>query len=197
VTVKIRSGRRSGEPECAPDFARALEAAGASAVAVHGRTASQLYRGQADWGVVERVARAVGIPTIGSGDVRDARDAVSMMRQTGCAAVMLARGSYGDPWAGADAQALSKGMQPPARDLATLVSAFCLHVLLLEATGAHLARARSLAGWYLRGLPHAAQWRGRAMGCETVRDYLVLARQLADRAGIGVSGGMEALLEEG
>ena len=68
VTVKIRRGRHMGR-EVAPEFARAMEDAGAAAVAVHGRFATQMYRGEADWGVLDRVADAVGIPVIASGGV--------------------------------------------------------------------------------------------------------------------------------
>lgn len=178
VTVKIRSARRTGDPEVAPDFARAMEQAGACAVAVHGRTASQLYRGEADWGVVSRVAEAVDVPVIGSGDVRDACDAARMLRDTGATAVMVARGSYGNPWLFANARRLLEGDEAKDPTLEQRLSAFACHVRLLEATGAHLARARSLAGWYLRGLPHAAQWRERAMHCTIAQDYLQMADTL-------------------
>lgn len=183
VTVKIRSGRRTGEPEVAPDFARAMEQAGAAAVAVHGRTASQLYRGEADWGVVARVAAAVRVPVIGSGDVRSADDAVRMLARTGATAVMVARGSYGNPWVFGRAQRMHEGDVSDEPTLAQRIAAFSCHVRLLEATGAHLARARSLAGWYLRGVPHAAQWRERAMHCQSTQDYLALAEALGAYVG--------------
>lgn len=171
VTVKIRRGRKVGDDVSVP-FARVLEDAGASAVAVHGRFASQLYRGEAEWDVVSHVVRALDIPVIGSGDVRDHSAAMRMLDETGCAAVMVARGTYGNPWVFGD-------MVPAT---AQRLAAFSCHVRLLDATGAHMARARSLAGWYLRGLPHAASWRNRAMTCVTVGDYLRLADDLMARA---------------
>lgn len=182
VTVKIRSARRTGEPEVAPDFARAMEQAGAAAVAVHGRTASQLYRGEADWGVVRRVVDAVEIPVIGSGDVRSSADAVRMLRETGADAVMVARGTYGNPWVFAGALGLLRGEEAHEPTVGERLAAFACHVRLLDATGAHLARARSLAGWYLRGLPHAAQWRERAMHCRTTEEYLQLVEMLGEFA---------------
>ena len=97
VTVKIRRGRRDGA-EVAPEFARRMADAGAQAVAVHGRYATQFYHGEADWDVVRRVVEAVDVPVIGSGDVRDAREAARMLAETGATAVMFARGSYGNPW---------------------------------------------------------------------------------------------------
>lgn len=182
VTVKIRSARRTGDPEVAPEFARRMADAGAAAVAVHGRTASQLYRGEADWGVVRRVVEAVDVPVIGSGDVRCAADAVRMLETTGSTAVMVARGTYGNPWVFGEARALLAHEEPHAPTLNQRLAALAAHVRLLEATGAHLARARSLSGWYLRGLPHAAQWRERAMHCTTVEDYLDLVATLTERA---------------
>ena len=167
VTVKIRRGLHMGK-EVAPQFARKMQEAGAAAVAIHGRYAAQLYRGEADWGVVSRVVGAVEVPVIGSGDVRTHEDALRMLGTTGCSAVMVARGTYGMPWVFCD-------VVPTSRQR---LAAYACHVRLLEATGAHMARARSLAGWYLRGMPHAASWRNRAMRCVTVDDYLAMVDEL-------------------
>lgn len=182
VTCKIRRGRRTGEPEVAPEFARAMEQAGAAAIAVHGRTASQLYRGEADWGCVRRVAEAVGVPVIGSGDVRDAEAAARMLRETGASAVMVARGSYGNPWVFGNARRLLAGEAPVIPTTVQRLAAFGCQVRLLDATHAHLARARSLAGWYVKGMPNASYWRDQAMRCTTVEEYLQLADRLLEEA---------------
>ncbi len=183
VTVKIRRGRRMGE-EVAPEFARAMEAAGASAIAVHGRFANQLYHGDADWGCVSRVAKAVSVPVIGSGDVSSAQAAARMLAETGVSAVMVARGSYGNPWIFRDAVELHLGESPVPHGSREKIAAFRCHVRLLAATGANLKRARSLAGWYLRGMPEAARLRGMAVSCLTLEDYLAVAdeaeRMLSD-----------------
>ena len=173
VTVKIRRGRREGQ-EVAAEFARAMEAAGASALAVHGRFASQLYRGEADWGTIRRIAEAVEIPVIGTGDVLTAKAAASMLEECGCAAVMVARGTYGNPWIFEDAKAVLRGEEPREHDIRERLAALRCHVLLLDATGAHMARARSLAGWYLKGMPHASEFRNAAMACITCDDFLAL-----------------------
>lgn len=178
VTCKIRRARRDGDPEVAPAFARAMEGAGAAAVAVHGRTAQQLYHGKADWGCVARVAEAVSVPVIGSGDVRGAEDAVRMLRETGATAVMVARGSYGNPWVFGNARRLLAGEEPTEPTARQRLAAFACQVRLLDATHAHLARARSLAGWYVRGMPDASRWRDAAMHCKTVADYLALADEI-------------------
>jgi nifR3 family TIM-barrel protein len=213
VSVKMRLGRRMGEL-VAPTFARRMAAAGATAVGVHGRYASQLYRGESDAAAIARVVEAVDIPVIASGDVTSAQAAVALKRATGAAGVFVARGTYGNPWIFNDAQGLvaaqnargatqkprevaaaasaPDGAGKPAtpapfsagnealagasgRDIATRMAAFCLHVRLLEATGAHLARARNLAGWYVRGVPEAAAWRRRAMAATTVAQYEAVA----------------------
>ena len=187
VTVKIRRGRRMGE-EVAPGFACAMEQAGAAAVAVHGRFAEQLYHGKADWGCVARVADAVSVPVIGSGDVDGAQAAVRMLAEAGAAAVMVARGSYGDPWAFADARAVLAGKTPPERTAEERVAAFRCHVRLLAATGAHLKRARSLAGWYLRGISGASRLRDEAMHAEALGDYLAVADEAEDILGAADGG---------
>lgn len=179
VTVKIRRGRRAGE-EVAPEFARAMEAAGASAVAVHGRFATQFYLGESDVSCVERVAEAVDIPVIGSGDVRSAADAARMLSETGVTAVMVARGSYGNPWIFSQTRELLAGREVEAPSALTRVEAFECHMRLLAATGAHLKRGRSLATWYMRGMPEAAWWRGRANDCSTLDEFLAVSAELKD-----------------
>ena len=171
VTVKIRRGRYMGR-EVAPEFARAMEAAGADAVAVHGRFATQMYHGEADWGAVARVVDAVGIPVIASGDILSHEAARRALSETGAAAVMVARGTYGNPW-------VFSGHEPTP---AERIAAFECHVRLLEATGAHLKRARSLAGWYFKGMPDAARWRNAAMGCVTAEEFLAVAAEVRAHA---------------
>jgi nifR3 family TIM-barrel protein len=98
VTVKVRSG---WDPEhiTAVEFARAAEAVGVEAIAVHARTASQGFTGQADWDVISRVRQAVTtIPVIGNGDIKTSADVARMLVQTGCDGVMIGRAALGNPW---------------------------------------------------------------------------------------------------
>jgi len=97
VTVKIRSGW-SPESINAVEMGRIAEDAGAAAIIVHGRTADQGFSGHADWGVIAQVKRAVKIPVIGNGDIREPADALSMRSETGCDAVMVGRAALGNPW---------------------------------------------------------------------------------------------------
>ena len=177
VTVKIRIGRVPDHIVGA-DFARAMEAAGASAIAVHGRVASQMYRGQSSADAIARVVDAVSVPVIASGDALSAARAARLLKDTGAVACFVARGSYGDPWVFGNARRILDGEDALEVTPEMRLAAFRLHVRLLGATGAHIARARSLAGWYLRGVPEAAAWRERAMHCVTLDDYLTLADEL-------------------
>ena len=112
VTAKFRRGWSEGD-ETAPAFARHMEAAGADGVTVHGRYTEQLYRGAADWGVIARVREAVSVPVVGNGDVRSGADAVRMAEETGCDAVMIARGAEGNPWLFSQVQAALAGEPEP------------------------------------------------------------------------------------
>jgi len=97
VTVKIRSGWDHDHIN-AVEVARKIELAGASAIAIHGRTRSQMYSGKADWDVIRQVKEAVHIPVIGNGDVTTPEEAKRMLEETGCDAVMIGRGLLGNPW---------------------------------------------------------------------------------------------------
>lgn len=97
VTAKIRKGF-SEDTVNAVEVAQAIEAAGASAVCIHGRTREQYYSGQADWDIIKQVKQAVSIPVIGNGDIFKHEDGERMMAETGCDFVMVARGALGNPW---------------------------------------------------------------------------------------------------
>ena len=97
VTVKFRKGWDNGNVY-AVEFARGCEQAGASGLTVHGRTRAQLYAGRADWDIIREVKKAVTIPVTANGDVFSGEDAAHLLRYTGCDAVMIGRGCFGDPW---------------------------------------------------------------------------------------------------
>jgi len=97
VTVKIRKGFDETHAN-AIKIAKIAQESGASAVIVHGRTREQYYSGMADWTIIGEVKERVGIPVIGNGDIKTARDAKAMIHQTGCDGVMIGRGAQGNPW---------------------------------------------------------------------------------------------------
>ncbi len=192
VTVKIRSGF-CAEDRNAAAFAQMLEQAGASAVAVHGRSATQLYTGSADWSVIDEVARSVSVPVIGTGDVYSPDDAVRMLRETAASAVFVARGTYGNPWIFGDARNLwADGTPVPERTSSVRLAALREHLTLVHEHLPLMSRARSFASWYLKGMPHAAFWRGRVVRCTTYEEFM----ELVDRIEVDVVA-CEAALSAG
>lgn len=179
VTAKIRIGFATGD-RVAPSFAEMLEDAGAAAIAVHGRSAKQLYTGQADWSIIDEVAARVSVPVVGSGDVYTAEDAVRMLTDTAASAVFVARGTYGNPWIFEDAHALAFGGAPvPARSYHERLDALREHLTLThELVPRAMARARTYATWYLKGMPHAAAWRGRVVQCDAYEDFMALVDEI-------------------
>ncbi|MGN0678124.1 MAG: tRNA dihydrouridine synthase DusB [Oscillospiraceae bacterium] len=162
VTVKIRSGWDEDSVN-AVEIAKIAEKSGAAAVAVHGRTRSQLYAGEADWDIIRAVKQAVDIPVIGNGDVRSVEDCVRMYEYTGCDLVMIGRGSYGRPWLFGQIKDYYEGKEPrPEPTLNEKIDIMRRHITLLvqnkgEITG--MKEARRQCAWYVKGLNGAARLR--------------------------------------
>ena len=116
------------------ETAKAVEAAGAAAVTVHGRTREQYYEGSANWDVIARVKKSVSIPVIGNGDVTSGQAAVDMMDRTGCDGVMIARGALGYPWIFREAAAIWEwGEAPPPPTEEERIAMLMEHFRLLVA----------------------------------------------------------------
>ena len=163
VTAKIRTGWDKDSINVV-EVAHAISAAGASAIAVHARTREQYYSGKADWSMIASVKRAVDIPVIGNGDVTDGKAAISMMDETGCDLVMIGRGALGNPWIFREALAAWRGEEIPPQPSKDEKKAMMISHLedLTELKGEYAAvrEMRKHVGWYLKGVPGAAAFRG-------------------------------------
>ena len=162
VTVKCRLGWDKGSINVV-ELARAVESAGAAAVAIHGRTRSMLYSGTADWDTIRQVKQAVSIPVIANGDVMSAEAAVQCLRRSGADGLMLGRGTFGDPWLFQEVAAAVAGQPIPTRPpLAQRVDmALEQFRLAAEDKGEHIAclEARKHFAWYLRGVPYSGYYK--------------------------------------
>ncbi len=165
VTCKIRSGW-SEEMRDPVTIARRCEDAGVRAIALHPRTRTQMYTGHARWEEIAAVKAAVAIPVIGNGDIKTAEDAARMRRETGCDGVMIARGSFGQPWIFSHARAMLEGTAvPPTPDVAQRFRIALDHARMVQAyepdpVGAAIEFRKHL-GWYVKGLPNSSELRKR------------------------------------
>lgn len=169
VTVKIRAGF-TNEERNAPEFAKALEAAGADMICVHGRTRQQFYAPFSDNAIIAATKRAVRIPVVGNGDVCSAADAKRMLEETACDGVMPGRGTLGNPWLFAEICAGLEGRDYQAPTPAERLEMALAHAAdMVARKGAHVGipEARKHMVWYCKGLRGAAAARGALMQATT------------------------------
>ena len=180
LSAKIRIGWEERDPHIA-DFARGLEAAGCDFLAVHGRTRSQYYSGDADWSAIAEVVNAVQIPVLANGDVVDAASARAILDTTGAAGVMVGRGALGRPWLFAELLADWQGKPLPGEPSISERARVMLDhaALACRYKGERIAmqEMRKQIGWYVKGLPHAAALRRDACLMNTYDDLEQLLKR--------------------
>ena len=188
VTVKIRSGWDDGSIN-APETAKRIEAAGASAVCVHGRTRSQGYRGKADMSVISAVKKAVAIPVIASGDVFSQEAAARIIEETGCDAVMIARGALGNPWifrdlalthgkGGRDAGSRPLAGAPTLAEVKSIMEKHLALSVDYHGPVTGVINFRKCFVWYSRGLRDARLLRARAVYASSLDEMKALIDEL-------------------
>lgn len=184
VTVKIRKGFDDKSVN-AVEIARIAEDRGAAAVAVHGRTREQYYSGSADWDIIREVKEAVSIPVIGNGDIRTPQDALRMLKETGCDAVMIARGVQGNPWLFAQTKHyLETGElmpKPPAEEVAAMILRHAQLEAEYKGEFTAIREMRKHIAWYTAGYPHSAQLRQAAGGVSTREELERLVSRLLEK----------------
>ncbi len=185
LTVKMRIGFDAGHIN-AVEIARRAEAAGADAIAVHGRTREQYYAGHADWEQIAAVKRAVSIPVIANGDVRTPDDLARIRKVTGCDGVMIGRAAQGNPWIFRVMAAAWEGRelpQPPTmRERAALIMR---HLdMLMEFKGDYIGvrEMRRHATWYTKGLVGGAALRDDFNKAETREDFSAIVDKMMELA---------------
>lgn len=180
VTVKFRKGWDDSSVN-AVEFAKAMEASGAAAITVHGRTREQFYTGEADWKIISEVKKNVKIPVIANGDVTDLKSCLDMYEQTGCDLVMIGRGSYGNSFVFKEISSYYKGEEYTAPTIEEKMSVMLRHIRLIldiseKSEELAIHEARKHAAWYMNGYYASAKFRAR---CYNLTSYSE-AEQLAE-----------------
>ena len=162
VTLKIRKGWDDNSVN-AVEIAKIAEECGISALAIHGRTREQFYSGKADWDIIAEIKQYINIPVIGNGDVFDVQDAVNMLEKTKCDAIMIGRGSQGNPWIFNRINHYMKtGEILPEPTLEEKIGTAIKHMNLAVAEHGEYVAVREMRkhiGWYLKGLKNSAKYR--------------------------------------
>lgn len=181
VTVKIRAGWEKNSVN-AVDTALHAEDAGVAAVFIHGRTRNQLYSGNVDYGIIEKVKGSVTVPVIGSGDVLSGPLAKKMFDETGCDGILIARGGLGNPWIFREIDAYLKDgtiLERPPKDLLIKTMSYHLNASI-KCFGAKRAvpAFRKFFCWYTKGLENVRPLRVKACAASTKKEMLAVIKEI-------------------
>lgn len=188
LTVKFRLGV-DDRRVCYRELGRICEHNGVDGIALHPRTARQMFRGTVDWTAIARLKESVSIPVLGNGDVRCADDAVRMLRETGCDGVMIGRAATKNPWIFRQIAArLSDGRvsEPTLGDRRRLIESHFAAVIERDDAKLALHKLRTFTHWYSHGLPDGHRLRRQLQGHQSAADALeAVARHFASLDSMG------------
>jgi nifR3 family TIM-barrel protein len=176
LTVKIRTGWESGDDSFL-EIGRIAQEEGCDAVTLHPRSRAQMFEGSAKWSKIAELKGALAIPVIGSGDLFTPKDVAAMLYETGCDAVMVARGAMGNPWIFRESLALLGGGEAVTVSAVERFDAARRHLsLFCELAGERVAlqEMRKQLSWYVKGLPGAAQFRSQVNRIEDLAELTLV-----------------------
>ena len=191
VTVKMRIGWDESSIN-AVEMAKRAEAAGVAAIAVHGRTREQYYKGHADWSMIAAVKRAVKVPVIANGDIRTTADLARVFRETECDGVMIGRAAQGNPWIfRAFRSFLETGVELPPPTIAERGALILRHLdMLIQYKGDYIGarEMRKHATWYTKGMVGGGNLRDAFNHAETREDFHRIVENMIKKAGEDKNG---------
>ncbi|PIE62037.1 MAG: tRNA dihydrouridine synthase DusB [Desulfobacterales bacterium] len=182
-TIKIRSGWDASGDQ-ALTIAKIAADHGVDAIAMHPRTASQGFKGHADWSRIKRLKHEIGLPVIGNGDIKTPEDAVRMIEETGCDAVMVGRGAMVNPFLLSQIEALittGNYKHPSPQDIFRKMEAL-IHMYVDyfgEETACKMLRGR--LSWFIKGLPGASAFRRALSRLDSMENAIALIKKYKDQ----------------
>jgi nifR3 family TIM-barrel protein len=176
MTIKIRAGWDNSGIQ-AHNIAEIAQECGVNAIVLHPRTATQGFRGKADWSLIANIKKKLAIPVIGNGDIEKPHDAIRMKRETDCDALMIGRAAIGNPWIFSQVLALLGGNEITCPDLSQRFDTMIRYTKsLTKYFGEHRAclMMRTQLGWFVKGLRYSSRFRASIKQISTEKDALTL-----------------------